>query len=176
MKKVLPNTSRQNTMSSLEPRDRAEVTTVEDIADFREFQARGHCGVMIVPETFGEPPRLAVRDSAGDFAKWVKENAPTVAVELRQPADRLVLRSADYWLPLVFLSSDVSVQFYLNLVANYVYDKLRGALKGETIRVRFSVVYEAPQTGTIKRFDFEGDEQALAKTIKRFDLNRFLDD
>lgn len=74
------------------------------------------------------------------------------------------------------LSSDVSVQFYLNLVANYVYDKLKGALKGEKIRVRFSAVYEEPKTGVIKRFDFEGDEQALAKTIKRFDLNRFLDD
>ena len=118
---------------------------------------------------------MAVRDSAGDFAKWVKANAPTVPVELRQPADRLMLRSADYWLPLVFLSSDVSVQFYLNLVANYVYDKLKGALKGDDSGC-VSAVYEEPQNGVIKRFDFEGDEQALAKAIKRFDLNRFLDD
>lgn len=163
-------------MSSLEPKDRAEVMTVEDAAEFRQFQATGNRGVLIVPETFGEPPRLAVRDSAGDFLKWVRVNAPAVAVEQRQSADRLVLRSADYWLPLVFLASDISVQFYLNLVANFVYDKLKGALKGETIRVRFSAVYEEPQTGVIKRFDFEGDEQALAKTIKRFDLNRFFDE
>lgn len=163
-------------MSLLEPYDRIEVVTLEDGSDFREFQSRGPRGVTIVPETFGEPPRLAVRASAGDFAKWVKVNAPTVPVEMRQPADRLVLRSADYWLPLVFLASDVSVQFYFNLVANYIYDKLKGALKGDSVRVRFSAVYEDPQTGAIKRFDFEGDEQALAKAIKRFDLNRFLDD
>lgn len=163
-------------MSLLEPRDRVEVVTVEDASDFREFQARAPRGVTIVPETFGDPPRLAVRDSAGDFVKWAKQNAPTVSVEMRQPADRLVLRSADHWLPLAFLASDVSVQFYLNLVANYVYDKLKGSLKGDNIRVRFSVVYEESETGAIKRFDFEGDEQALAKTVKRFDLNRFLDD
>ena len=132
--------------------------------------------MTIVPEAFGDPPRLAVRDSCGDFAKWVKANAPTVHVEMRQPANRLVLRSADSWLPLVFLASDVSVQFYLNLVANYVYDKLKGALKADSLRVRFSVVYEESESGVIKRFDFEGDEQTLAKTIKRFDLNRFLDD
>jgi hypothetical protein len=162
-------------MSLLEPRNVAEVATLEDDADFRDFMSREPKGLMIVPEPYGGST-LAMRESAGDFAKWLKLQSPTVPVEVRQPGDRLVLRCGDYWLPLVFLASDVALPVYLNLVANYIYDKMKGALKGDKARVRLSAVFEDRDAGITKRFDFDGDPDTLAKTIKRFDLNRFLDE
>lgn len=78
-------------------------------------------------------------------------------------------------MPIVFLASDVTLPIYLNLVANYLYDKSKALLRGEQNRVHFSAVYEDKSTGTTKKFIFEGNEEALQKAIKKFDVNKFLE-
>jgi hypothetical protein len=65
---------------------------------------------------------------------------------------------------------------YLSLVANYLYEKMRGALKGDRTRVRFSAMYEDVSTGVIKRFDFDGDRESLKQAITTFDPNAFFSD
>jgi hypothetical protein len=163
-------------MSQLEPKEICQVATVEDDADFRSHLETNPSGLVMVAEPWGDWPEPVLRQDAGDFVKWLKINAPSIPVEVRKTEQRLFLQSGDYWLPLAFLASDVSVQIYLNMVASYLYDKLKGALKGEKARVHFSAVYEDKANKVVKRFDFEGDIEALQKAIKRFDLNKFLDD
>jgi hypothetical protein len=164
------------TMSMLEPRNVAEVAPIENDADFRDFMSREPKGLLIVSEPYGDANALAMRESAGDFARWLKLQSPAIPVQIRQADDRLVLRCGDYWLPLVFLASDVALPVYLNLVASYIYDKMKGALKSDKTRVRLSAVFEAEDGRITKRFDFDGDAESLAETIRRFDLNRFLDE
>jgi hypothetical protein len=153
--------------------DFARAVTVDDDSDFRAFQSVTQHGLAMIPERYGDSRTLALRGSGGDFAKWLRRNAPSIPVEVRPSEHRLVLRSGDYWLPLVFLASDVALPVYLNLVANYIYEKMKGALKGDRARVRFSAMYQDAQTGTVKRFDFDGDEDTLRRVIKRFDANAF---
>lgn len=163
-------------MSILEPRQVAEIVELDDDPAGYEFATRAAGGIRIVAEAHGESRSVALRESAGDFAKWLKRISPGVPVELQVPAERLVLRCGDYWLPLVFLAKDVALPVYLGLVSNYIYDKMKGALAGDRTRIRFSAIFEDRRAGVIKRFDFEGDSEALEKAIKRFDLNEFLDD
>src|SRR6266508_3707693 len=65
-----------------------------------------------------------------NFIKWAKQKTqiPINAASVLE-TKVLELRSSDFWFPLVYLFSDASLQIYLNLVASYLYDKIRGLLK-----------------------------------------------
>jgi hypothetical protein len=163
--------------SLFEPKETAEVTTINDDPEFQRFIETNPVGLAIVPEQWRDYPEPVLPPNAGDFAKWLRAYAPSVSVQIIKTEKRLLLHSADYWLPLVFLASDVSVQIYLNMVASFLYDKLKGALKGDTTRVHLSAEYEeTPDGGVIKRFNFDGDMDALDRVMKRFNVNKFLDD
>ena len=106
--------------------------------------------------------------------KWLAEVQPDLRVDLPS-ADRLVLRSNDIWLPLVFLAQNVSLPFYLGLVTNYVYDRMKGALRGERPRVHLSAEFLDGKTDSVKRFNFEGDADALKDAVKAVNLDEFFD-
>ena len=163
-------------MSFLDPKDVCECVSVEDDSAFRAFQAGSPSGLKMIADEHGETKELVLSGDAGDFTKWLKVGAPTIRVEMQEPTKRRVLRSGEYFLPLVFLANDVALPVYLNLVACYLYEKMKGALKGDTNRVHLSAVFEDRTAGVTKRFDFEGDGVALQNTIKKFDLNEFLND
>jgi len=163
-------------MHSLESKQICETVVVDDDANFRSYIKTNPTGFVVVTEPYGELDGLTLPSDAGDFSKWVRQNTPSVNVETHKADRYIVRRSGDYWLPLVFLASDIALPIYLNLVANYIYDKMKGALKGEAARVHLSAVYEDRNAGVVKRFNFEGDLDSLQKVIKRFDLNQFLDE
>ncbi|HEY0686625.1 MAG TPA: hypothetical protein VGD45_30070 [Steroidobacter sp.] len=162
-------------MLGIEPKDLVEFVPVVDDREYRAFQAANSRGILIVPEVYGEAGRVLTSDG-GDFRKWTKHNAPSISIQVQEKQPLLVRRSASYWLPLVFLATDIALPIYLNLVASYLYDKMKGALGNEKPRVHFSAVFEETPSGVVKRFNFEGDVDALQKLIKKFDLNEFLDD
>jgi hypothetical protein len=163
-------------MSSLEPKDISEFVTVKSDDEFRDFIGKSPSGIALVPQTYGDHPTPVIKALAGDFAKWMAATHPEVKVEIPGKAERLLLRNEDYWLPLAFLASDIALPIYLNLVASYLYDKLKGALPGDKPRVHLSAEYENKKSGVTKRFNFVGDAETLKATIKKFDLNGFLDD
>lgn len=163
-------------LTNLEPKDRCELRNLEDDAAFRAFSAKDPMGLEMVAEQYGGGQQVAVKSDAGDFAKWLRANSPDVNIVLESEAPKLVLRSGDIWLPLTFLASDIAFPVYLNLVASYLYERMKGALKGESTRVHFCAEFEDKANGKIKRFTFDGDADALQKTIKRFDVNDFLDE
>lgn len=133
-------------------------------------------GIVVLPERHGHAKQLAVVADAGDFVKWVKRNSDGISISQPKETKKLLLRSIDIFLPLVFLASDIALPVYLNLVASYLYDKTRGNLKNDSDNIRFSAVYKSEKDGVLKKFEFSGNGEALKKTIKKFDLNEFLDD
>lgn len=158
------------------PKDACDLTTVENNAAFRAFLAKNPSGLELVAERYGEGNQVAMKSGAGDFAKWLKAYDPQVSVTLEPNVPKLVLRSGDVWLPLTFLASDIALPVYLNLVASYLYEKMKGTLKSESTRVHLCAEFEDKANGKIKRFAFDGDAEALQKAIKRFDLNEFLNE
>ncbi|MBI5591463.1 MAG: hypothetical protein HY881_13375 [Deltaproteobacteria bacterium] len=162
-------------MDIFDDKEISEEKNLKDDHQFREYIDSGSKGLLFVHEPFREIEDVVAQPDTGDFVKWIKKNNPEIAVETQKYQKHLALRSNDFWLPIVFLASDVTLPIYLNLVANYLYDKAKGLLKGEQNRVHFSAVYEDKTTGTTKNFIFEGSEEALQKAIKKFDVNKFLE-
>lgn len=132
-------------------------------------------GVRFIPEPYsGDTPTL--KADSGDFAKWLKSHFPELPLALPGPTPKVMLHSAEIWLPLVCLAADTSMQVFLNMAASYLYDKAKGALKTDQPRIHMSVLYQDKKEGRTKKFEFSGDQQALAKAIKRFDLDNFFHD
>ena len=88
----------------------------------------------------------------------------------------LALHSNDYWFPLAVLGSDTAAQFYIGMVVNYVYDRLKGALKHDTHLVHLAAIYEDKPSGKVKKFIYTGPVEGLKACMKKIDLNEFLGD
>jgi hypothetical protein len=153
----------------------SEEKSFENDDEFKQFLGNNPKGILVVHETYREIDGVVAQPDTGEFVKWVKTNNPGVKIETQEYGKQLVLRSNDYWLPLVFLASDVTLPIYLNMVASYLYDKSKGLLKGEENRVHFSVVYEDKKAGKTKKFVFEGSGSELNKTINKFNVNKFME-
>lgn len=151
------------------------VSTLKEDAEYRAFLADGQ-GLRFVPEPYSPDTLPSLPLDSGDFAKWVRQHNPSLAISIPTATPKVLLRNADIWLPLVYLASDISVQVFLNMAASYLYDKAKGSLKNEQPRVHMRAVYQDKQSGTTKEFEFHGDADALAKAIKKFDLNNFFDE
>jgi len=161
-------------MHPIDDKNVCEELSIDNDSGFLNFKENGKYGIEVVNEPYREIEEKVAQPDSGDFVKWLHINRPDITVSIQKSVKRLVLHSNDYWLPLVYLASDVTLQIYLNLVANYLYDKSKGLFKGETARVHMSAIYEDSESGITKRFNFEGDTVSLQKAIKKFDLNNFM--
>ena len=162
-------------MDIFNDKELCEVVSVDDDTEFIKFLSSNPHGITFVPEKYRECEDLVMKKSAGHFSKWLKKNNPNINVMVCKTDKKILLRSNDLWLPLVFIASDVTIQVYLNLVANYIYDWMKGALRGEKSRVHLEAIYKDKSEGITKKFNFEGDIDGLQKAIKQFDLNKFME-
>jgi len=161
-------------MTNSEPRDVCEILLVDEDARFAGFLARSPQGIAMIPEPFGKIDEPMLRSDAGDFAKWLSNAEPELPVEVPSVSS-LVLRSSDIWLPLVLLATDVVLPIYLGLVTSYIYDRMRGALVSDRPRVHVSAEYLDGETGTIRRFNYDGDADAFETAVASLDLDNFFD-
>lgn len=78
-----------------------------------------------------------------------------------------------YIMPLVNLANDMTLQNYLTLVIQYLEIYTNSRLEGDTDEVQISAFY---QDGNItKEFNFKGSTDALKSSMKKFDLNKFME-
>ncbi|MDD2108323.1 hypothetical protein [Pseudomonas asiatica] len=110
---------------------------------------------------------------AGPFRKWLKINHPEIEVITPPDATIYDLHDYSFIMPLVNLASDMSLQNYLSLVVQYLEIYTSSRLEGESDEVQISAFY---QDGTItKEFNFKGSTDALKASMKKFDLNKFME-
>ncbi len=163
-------------MDHLEFKSKLAVSTLDDDHEYKAFLLAAAGGLGFVPEPYQSVSAPSLAHDFGDFAKWLRGKDPSVPISIPANVPKLVRRNADIWLPLVYLASDTSVQVFLNIAANYLYDKAKGLLKSDKARIQLCAVYQDKTTGKTKRLEFSGDAEALRKAIGRFDLNNFFDD
>lgn len=162
-------------MSLFEDKDIFEIEN-DSTESFAKFLAENdHRGITIVPEIDRDGQSLVLPPEASDFAKWIRQRPVDVPVQTLSADGHAIRRSAEIWLPLVFLASDVTLAVYLNLVSSYLYDVLRGRLKGDKDRVHLSASYVDNEAGIAKRFNFVGDVESFHKISTKFNANKFFD-
>jgi len=151
--------------------------TLEDLdcdARFTRFIESSRTAIAIVPEEYGEPRCFAHKAGSGSFGKWIRLHKPQIDVVIIPAHQQIELRSSDFWLPLVYLTQDIALPVYINIASDYIAEKMRNALKGDNPTIHIKAEYQDQKSGTIKRFAFKGDHDALKAVIKKFDINEFM--
>lgn len=142
--------------------------------EFDEFYLKSN-GIKIVPEFYnGTEEKILQRDS-GTFAKWIHKNNPEINIDYNPNIKKISLHNNEYWLPLVHLASDISVQIYIGLVINFIYDKLKGALNGEKDKAKVHFSFEFKDGDKYKKFIYSGDIKGLEK-FNKIDFNKYLNE
>ena len=114
---------------------------------------------VFMPETF-------------DFVKWMRQNSTIdVSINIATVEDIQVaeMRSDNFWFPLAYLFNDISVQIYLNIVASYLYDRIKGALRADQTTVDLELLTEDKKKGRVKRFSYHGSYEGLKEIIEKMD-------
>ena len=156
-----------------EPKNVCEIVDSVQVDKFSQTISEYPRGITIIPELIPQLDGLALKSDAAHFYKWTKINNPDLEIQYSNKSQLLSLHSDEIWLPLVFLASNVSLPIYLNLVSNYIYDRIKGALKTDKHLIHISAECEDKNTGKIKRFNFTGDHEALRQAITKFNINEF---
>ena len=162
-------------MDIFERQDSAKVSEVTDHQQLQEFLARGDKGILCIAVHDDESQSLTSMPETYRFAKWVRQNAKDVDIDVAPHEGTKILHSADFWMPLVILGGDISIQMFVSLVANYVYDMAKGALPHESKSVYFEALYEEEDTKKTKKFSYSGSIAGLNEIVEKFDLNDFMD-
>jgi hypothetical protein len=161
-------------MIELEQKDTIRDESIETPIGFVDFYERSSGILCLSEEKFRDYEGPVLKPDTFRFAKWVKQNHSKVNIDVQEAEARADLRSNDFWLPLVFLASDVSLQVYLNLVANYIYDMARGALKHDKKSVHLRVIHKNAETNETREFSYDGSVDGLKACIKKIDINRLM--
>ena len=111
-------------MTDLETKDICEYIDYED-DEFNIFHQSPSSQIALIPEQYGNAEGKVMKSDAGNFAKWVEQKHPEYQIQMHKAESQLALKSSDIWLPLVFLAGDITLPIYLNIVANYIYDKAK---------------------------------------------------
>lgn len=154
-------------MNTLDDKDICEVIEIEDSA-FDEFYRTNISGIAFISETRQDSKDSVMSSVASDFAKWIDQNHPELNVDVGASDKKLLLRSFDIFLPIVYLAQETTLQMYLALVVEYVRYKTRGLLRGESSRVELTMVYKDKKEGITKKFKFAGNSENFEKAIKAF--------
>lgn len=146
---------------------------IVDNNKFNKFYASNQNGIKIVTEKYNK--NICLKEESGNFYKWVNNFYPQINIQTEKSDSKLMLRNNDIWMPLVFLASDIQLPIYLNLVSNYVYDKIKGFLKNDKNSVHLEAIYQDEKRGITRKFKYSGSVEGLQKAIKKIDVNKIID-
>jgi hypothetical protein len=163
-------------MSLEKEEDKMQCKTINSFEGLEEFLSKKKDVLCIPEKRFHDYEGQVLNPDTFDFAKWFREKRPDVSIDVIKADGIADLRSGDYWLPLVLLAGDVSFQVYLGIVANYIYDKLRGSLNHDKASVHLKTIYRSAKDGKFKKFEYDGSVDGLTAIIKKVDLNEFMEE
>lgn len=158
-----------------EHKDAFKIEQIDDNPELTALMQTNVKGILCVPESATRQSlHNVLMSETYDFAKWLKKSRKDVAIDVVESEGIKSLRSGDLWFPIVVLASDMSVQVFLGLVSNYIYDRIKGALKHDRTDVHVQIYYKENPEGVLKKFTYNGSVEGFEKVAKRFDINKFL--
>jgi len=160
--------------------ERKDTFKIEQLNDNPELTALIHnnnTDILCVPESITKSSSTnMVMSQTYTFAKWLKINRKDISIDVANSEGIKILHGNDFWMPIVILASDISVQLFLGLVSNYIYDRIKGALKHDETDVHIEAYYEETPGGVTKKFSYSGSIEGFEKIAKKFDGNKFFGD
>lgn len=107
-----------------------------------------------------------------DFIKFCRSNNNQYTADILADKDIVTreLRSFDIWMPMIYVSSSIILPFVINIVSNYVWEKMKGR-EHEDARVKLTLIVNSGDEQ--KELHYDGDAKTFAETFEKIDLNQW---
>lgn len=125
---------------------------------------------LIVPSEYRENEYYFAQEAIS-FVKFCRQNNPENSIDLLADSDIKVrsLHSFDIWMPIIWVAGNVLLPIAINLVSDYIKDKLKGREKEES---KVDVTFIVKRENEEKTLHYSGDAKAFKESFEKIDLNK----
>lgn len=124
---------------------------------------------MVLPTKYDDKHYYFAQESI-NFIKFCR-NSSDKRIDILSDGDIQVrsLHSFDIWLPVIWVATNVLLPFAVNLVSNYIYDKLKGREEDDEAQVEVTFIVKRKKEE--KRLHYKGDAKTFKEAFDKIDLN-----
>lgn len=136
-----------------------------------EVQSKlGTVDILATPTAYEENSYYFAQKTV-DFIKFCISTSSEHTFDILAEDDIQVrsLHSFDIWMPIIWVSSSVLLPFAINMVSNYIWEKLKGREK-EPAKV--DVTFLSKCGDKEKYIHYSGDAKTFKETFEKIDLNK----
>jgi hypothetical protein len=159
-----------------EHKDKYKIEQLSDNSELTTLIQNNTKSILCIPENITKQSSYnIVMAETYDFAKWLRKKRQDISIDVTQSEGIKSLHSNEFWMPIVILASDMSVQVFLGIVSSYIYDRIKGALKHDKSDIHVQAYYKETPDEVIKKFSYDGSVEGFEKVAKKFNVNKFLE-
>ena len=106
-----------------------------------------------------------------DFIKFCRQNDPDHSFDVLADGNVKLrsLQSFDIWLPIIWVATEVLLPIAINVVSNFISDKLKGREKEEA---NVDVTMIVKRKNEEKTIHYHGDAKTFKESFEKIDLNK----
>ena len=125
---------------------------------------------LVVPSKYKENEYYFAQESI-NFVKFCRQNNTENSIDLLADSDIKMrsLHSFDIWMPVIWVAKYILLPIAINLVSDYINDKLKGREKEES---KVDVTFIVKREGEEKTIHYSGDAKTFKESFEKIDLNK----
>lgn len=132
-------------------------------------------GIHVIPP---ESDKFAgISADFSNFVKYVRQNHPSIDINLPNNPKNQGLYSSDIIFPLLVVCNEIPINLTLSIISDYIIESCRGLrFRNNKPTINLSLRYEDKKNKITREFTFSGSGEDLQKIAKKFDPNNIFND
>jgi len=157
--------------------EKIEIAACNDLVDgilanssiSKSHKAFGNYDCIVLPSPYNENEYYYAQETI-DFIKFCKESDSQFSIDILDNEDIKIrsLHSFDIFMPILWVTAEVLLPIAINLVSNFIYDKMKGR-EHEEANVELSFIVE--RNNEKKMLHYKGPASEFEKEFKAIDLS-----
>lgn len=125
---------------------------------------------LVLPSKYSENEYLFAQESI-EFIKFCRKKNTENSIDLLADSDIRIrsLHSFDIWMPVIWIAKFILLPIAINLVSDYICEKIKGREKEDA---KVDVTFVVKRDGEEKTLHYSGDAKAFKKSFEKIDLNK----
>ncbi len=126
--------------------------------------------IIICPKRNTNDGNYYYSQDAIDFIKFSREQETDCSIDLlSEEVKVLSLHSADIWVPVIWIAKNVVLPFVISLVANYIFDRMKGR-ENDQAQVDFTAIVGNGKKK--KEIHYKGPAKEFKETFEKMDISK----